>query len=87
MLRERFRAPHEVQRRLAFGARFRENQRPVLEVEREQTHLARNRCSWRLPSEPPGDHQVKDEEKLAFGFEHHTLAEAFQPDNRPALDR
>jgi hypothetical protein len=48
------------------------------EVECKEANLARNRGARRLPSEPPGNHQVEDQKRIAFHLEHDSLAHTAQ---------
>ena len=52
-----------------FDARLGQDQRAVLEVERQQADLAGHLGARRLPAEAAGDHQVDDEEELALELE------------------
>src|SRR5688572_19061889 len=70
-----------------FGARLGENQRAMLEVQREQPDLSWDARTRILPPETAGDHQVEHQTGLALGFEHNPLTETMQVDNPAALDR
>ena len=82
---QRRRAPDDMKRRPPLVPASVSISVPVVEIERQQTDLAGNLRAGRLPAEPPGDHQVKDEEQLAFGLDHDALAEPMQGDDvRPS---
>jgi hypothetical protein len=86
VIRERGPSLHDEQRRLSFGAGLGEQQRAVLEVEREQANLSRNLRTARLPAESTRNHQMEDEKQLALGLHHHTLAEAVKVHDRASLN-
>ena len=60
---------------------------PCVEVEREQPDLAGNLRARLLPAETSGDHQVQDEEQLAFQLEDDPLTEPMQRDDSLPLER
>jgi hypothetical protein len=57
------------------------------EVECKKANLARNRGARQLPSEPPGNHQVEDQKRMAIHLEHDSLAQAAQRHNPATSDR
>ena len=59
---------------------------PGREIERRQPDLAGNRRAAIAPAQPPGDHQVQDEEQLAVELEDDPLAHPPQADDRASFD-
>ena len=60
------------------------------EVECKKANLARNRSTRRLPSEPPGNHQVEDQKRIAFHLEHDSLpytAQRHHPSTSNRIER
>jgi hypothetical protein len=87
VLRQRRPSLHDEQRCLAFGSSLREQQRAVVEVEREQADLAGNTRTARLPAESTGDHQMEDQEQLALRFHDNALAEPVEVDDGSPFHR
>ena len=82
------RAPtHHVQGRLLSGSGLGEQQCPVIEVHGEETDSARDLRPSRSPSKPPRNHQVKDQEHLAFHFKDDSFPQPRQPDDHPSFDQ
>jgi AsmA-like protein len=76
----------DMQRRLPFGTRLREDQGPILKVECEQADFAGDRGADRLPSKTPRDHQVEDEKQFAVRFNDHAFAQSPQTDHPASFD-
>ena len=87
VLRQRRAARDDVKRGLLLRPGLRHHERAVIEVDRQQADLAWDFAARGLPAETAGNHQVKDQEQLAFTFQHDAFAEAMERDNLPPFDR
>ena len=81
VLAERVFAADDVDRRAALRSGLGEHERAVVEVERGQAELAGNLRAGGEPLEAAGDHQMDDEEELAFESEDDPFAEAPEGDD------
>ena len=59
----------------------------MLEVEREQADFARHSRAGRLPSETPGNHEVKDEKQLLLHLERNAFPKPVQIGDEAPFDR
>ena len=81
------RAPgDEVQRRALLRRRLGEDQRAVRKVERREPDLAGQLLAALLPAQPARDHQVDDDEAIAFDADDDPLAEPLDA-SRPSRRR
>ena len=62
-------AAHQVQRSALVRARFGEEQRAAVEVERGVPHARRDPRALLPPAQPAGDHQVDHQEQVALELE------------------
>jgi hypothetical protein len=60
---------------------------PVSNSRQRETDAPGRLGPFRQPTQPPGDHQVQNEEQLAFQREDDALADAPQADDLAALGR
>src|SRR6516165_8162683 len=74
-------AANHVERRPLFRTRLRDQQRARWEVERCESDLPDGFRAARSPTEPPGDHQMKNEEEVILEREDDPLAETAKLDN------
>ena len=87
VLRQCLASANDMERRLTLTAGFGEQQRPVVEVEGEQSDLPRDPGSLRLPAETTRNHQVEDEVQLMVEREDHPFAKPMEVLYRVAFDR
>ena len=75
VLRERVLAANDVEARAPLRARFREDERAVGEIEREQAELLGELRAALAKVESPGNHQVQNEKEVAVELEDDALSE------------
>jgi hypothetical protein len=72
---------NDMERGTLLRARLGDEQRPIWEVERRESHLPDGFRATRSPAKPPGDHQMKNEKEIIVEREDDPLAEAAKLDN------
>lgn len=78
---------HQVQRSASLGAGLGEEQRAIVEVERGEADLSRRLGSGRDPAQPPGDHEMDDDEELVLQLPHEALAHPAKEEHPAAGER
>jgi hypothetical protein len=72
-LAQGFLTAHQVQSGTLLGAGFGQHQCALREIERGKTDLSRHCRDRRSPMEPTCDHQMENEEEMAFKAEHNAF--------------
>jgi len=77
-------AANQVQRSAARRARFRHDEGAGRKVERDKPYPTREAGAGAAPVEPPGDHQMKDEEEAVVELDDDPLPEPPEAAHGPA---
>jgi len=83
---ERFTPLDDMERCAPLLARLGERERAAGKGE-ERERVRRRRLAALEPAQPSGDHEMDDDEEVAFERQHDALAEPLDPDDELALDR